>query len=221
MAIMVLLLAYLFGSVPAGAWISRLYKVDIQKVGSGNTGATNVFRTLGAIPGLAVLIFDVLKGGIAVLVARVFGVEGWLLGGVAVAAVLGHNYSMFLGFKGGKGVATSFGTMLFVSPLVALFGLPVFLVTVWLTRYVSAGSMLGAASVALLGIWMVAPLWQIITMILLATLIFWTHRDNIERLATGNERRFGEKKAAAPTAPEAASTFPTTPEQETSSQTDR
>ena len=219
MAIIVLLLAYVFGSIPAGAWVSRLYKVDIQKVGSGNTGATNVFRTLGAIPGLTVLIFDVLKGGIAVLIARLFGVENWLLGGVAVAAVLGHNYSMFLGFKGGKGVATSFGTMLFVSPLVALFGVPVFLVTVWLTRYVSAGSMVGAAAVALLGIWMVAPFWQIVTMFLLAALIFWTHRDNIERLASGNERRFGEKKTAAPAASEAAPNTPSTSGAEALSET--
>lgn len=210
MAIIVLVLAYLFGSVPAGAWVSRLYKVDIQKVGSGNTGATNVFRTLGAVPGVSVLVFDVLKGGIAVLIARLFNIDGWLLGGVAVAAVLGHNYSAFLGFKGGKGVATSFGTMLFVSPMVALFGIPIFLVTVWLTRYVSAGSMVGAASVALMGIWASAPLWQIVTMTFLAGLIFWTHRDNIGRLGAGTERRFGEKKAPAQTqaAPEGAATEP-------------
>ena len=203
MSIIALLLAYLFGSLPAGAWVARYYKVDIQKVGSGNTGATNIFRNLGAIPGAVVLAFDVLKGGIAVLIARLFGVDGWLLGGVAIAAVLGHNYSMFLGFKGGKGVATSFGTMLFVSPLLALFGLPMFLLVVWLTRYVSAGSMVGAASVVLLAIWLTAPFWQIITMLVLAILIFWTHRDNLRRLSAGNERRFGEQKAPAPEAAEA------------------
>jgi glycerol-3-phosphate acyltransferase PlsY len=167
--------------------------VDIQKVGSGNIGATNVLRTLGAGPALLVAAFDVLKGGIAVLVARWMGLEGPLLGGVAVAAVLGHNYSVFLRFTGGKGVATSFGTLLFLDPGVALLTFPVGVLTMFLTRFVSAGSLVGGATAVVLAFAMGRPLWLVATVGLLAGLIFWTHRENIRRLQQGSERRLGEK----------------------------
>lgn len=190
---LVLLLAYLFGAIPAGAWVARYYGVDIQKVGSGNTGATNILRTLGAGPALVVAAFDVLKGGIAVWLARLVGIEGYLLGGVALAAVLGHNYSVFLRFTGGKGVATSFGTLLFLDPLLALLTFPVGVATMGLTRFVSAGSMIGALTAAVVAIALGRPLWEILTVVLLAVLVFWTHRENIKRLQAGNERRLGDK----------------------------
>lgn len=193
---LVLLLAYLFGAIPAGAWVARYYGVDIQKVGSGNTGATNILRTLGAGPAVVVAGFDVFKGGIAVLLARLFNIEGPLLGGVALAAVLGHNYSVFLRFTGGKGVATSFGTLLFLNPLVALLTLPVGILTMWLTRFVSAGSMIGGLTAVVITIALGRPLWEILTMLVLAGLIFWTHRENIKRLQAGNERRLGDKTGA-------------------------
>ncbi|RIH89016.1 Glycerol-3-phosphate acyltransferase [Meiothermus luteus] len=193
MELAALLLAYLFGAIPAGAWLARGYGVDIQKVGSGNIGATNVLRTLGAGPALLVAAFDVLKGGIAVLVARWMGLEGPLLGGVAVAAVLGHNYSVFLRFTGGKGVATSFGTLLFLDPGVALLTFPVGVLTMFLTRFVSAGSLVGGATAVVLAFAMGRPLWLVATVGLLAGLIFWTHRENIRRLQQGSERRLGEK----------------------------
>lgn len=190
---LILLLAYLFGAIPAGAWVARYYGVDIQKVGSGNTGATNILRTLGAGPALVVAAFDVLKGGIAVWLARLVGIEGYLLGGVALAAVLGHNYSVFLRFTGGKGVATSFGTLLFLDPALALLTFPVGIATMALTRYVSAGSMIGAFTSAVLAMALGRPLWEILTVAVLAALVFWTHRENIKRLQAGNERRLGEK----------------------------
>ncbi len=190
---LILLLAYLFGAIPAGAWVARLYGIDIQKVGSGNTGATNVLRTLGPGPALAVAAFDVLKGGIAVWLARLVGIEGYLLGGVALAAVLGHNYSVFLRFTGGKGVATSFGTLLFLDPVLALLTFPVGVATMGLTRFVSAGSMIGALTSAVLAVALGRPLWEILTVAVLAALVFWTHRENIKRLQEGNERRLGEK----------------------------
>ena len=142
-AVWTLLLAYLFGSIPAGVLVARTYGVDIRKVGSGNIGATNVLRALGWGPALVVAFFDVFKGGIAVLVARAFGLSDWMLGGVALMAVLGHNYSVFLRFRGGKGVATSFGTLLFLDPALALWTFPIGLSVILLTRYVSAGSMTG------------------------------------------------------------------------------
>lgn len=190
---LVLLLAYLFGAIPAGAWVARYYGVDIQKVGSGNTGATNILRTLGAGPALVVAAFDVLKGGIAVWLARLVGIEGYLLGGVALAAVLGHNYSVFLRFTGGKGVATSFGTLLFLDPLLALLTFPVGVATMGLTRFVSAGSMIGALTAAVVAVALGRPMWEILTVALLAGLVFWTHRENIKRLQAGNERRLGDK----------------------------
>ncbi|MCS7068469.1 MAG: glycerol-3-phosphate 1-O-acyltransferase PlsY [Meiothermus sp.] len=193
---LILLLAYLFGAIPAGAWVARYYGVDIQKVGSGNTGATNILRTLGAGPAALVAAFDVFKGGIAVLLARLFGIEGLLLGGVALAAVLGHNYSVFLRFTGGKGVATSFGTLLFLDPLVALLAFPVGVLTMWLTRFVSAGSMIGGLTAVLMTLALGRPWWEILTVLVLAALIFWTHRENIKRLQAGNERRLGEKSPA-------------------------
>ncbi len=190
---LILLLAYLFGAIPAGAWVARYYGVDIQKVGSGNTGATNILRTLGAGPAVLVAAFDVFKGGIAVLLARLFGIEGLLLGGVALAAVLGHNYSVFLRFTGGKGVATSFGTLLFLDPLVALLTFPVGILTMWLTRFVSAGSMIGGLTAVIITLVLGRPIWEILTVLVLAGLIFWTHRENIQRLQAGNERRLGDK----------------------------
>nr|WP_148230419.1 glycerol-3-phosphate 1-O-acyltransferase PlsY [Marinithermus hydrothermalis] len=193
--ILVLCIAYLFGSVPAGVLVARAYGVDIRRVGSGNIGATNVLRALGWGPGVVVALFDVLKGGIAVVIARAVGIEGPLLGGVAVAAVVGHNYSVFLRFSGGKGVATSFGTLLFLDPALGLYTIPIGLVVMALTRYVSAGSMTGGVTALVLSLALGRPVWEVFTVGLLAALIFWTHRENLKRLQAGTERRLGERVA--------------------------
>jgi len=200
-ALVTLLLAYLFGSVPAGVVIARLYGVNIREVGSGNIGATNVLRALGWGPALVVFAFDMFKGGLAVLIARALGVDGWLLGGVALAAVLGHNFSVFLGFKGGKGVATSFGTVLFLDPEVALFGLVVALVVIALTRYVSAGSLTGTSAGLVYAAFVGRPPWELTALALLVALVFWTHRENVVRLQQGKERRLGEKADKKPRYP--------------------
>ena len=192
-AVLVLVLAYLFGSIPAGVLVARTYGVDIRKVGSGNIGATNVLRTLGWGPALVVAFFDVFKGGIAVLIARASGLEDWLLGGVALAAILGHNYSLFLGFKGGKGVATSFGTLLFLDPILALWTFPIGVSVMLITRYVSAGSMAGSVAATVLALALGRPPWEVATVFLMAALIFWTHRENLKRLWEGTERRLGER----------------------------
>lgn len=191
----ILLLAYLFGGIPVGALVARARGIDIQKVGSGNIGATNVLRTLGPGPAAIVAFFDVFKGGIALLIVRLAGLDGMVAGLVAVAAVLGHNYSIWLRFSGGKGVATSFGTLLVMDPWVALLTLPIGLTAMVLTRYVSAGSMIGAVASVVIAIGLGRPVWEIITLGLLAGLIFFTHRENIQRLQAGTERRLGEKSA--------------------------
>ncbi|MFN3368410.1 MAG: glycerol-3-phosphate 1-O-acyltransferase PlsY [Thermus sp.] len=193
-ALLALVVAYLFGSIPAGVLVAKTYGVDIRKVGSGNIGATNVLRALGPGPALVVAFFDVFKGGIAVLMARAVGIEGPLLGGVALAAVLGHNYSLFLGFKGGKGVATSFGTLIFLDPVLALWTFPIGVTVMLLTRYVSAGSMTGGVAATVLALALARPLWEVVTVGLMALLILWTHRENLKRLQAGTERRLGEKE---------------------------
>jgi glycerol-3-phosphate acyltransferase PlsY len=192
-ALLVLFLAYLFGSIPAGVVVARTYGVDIRKVGSGNIGATNVLRALGWGPALVVAFFDVFKGGIAVLIARALGLADWLLGGVALIAVLGHNYSVFLGFKGGKGVATSLGTLLFLDPVLALWTFPIGVSVMLITRYVSAGSLAGGVAAFVLSLALSRPPWEVATVFLMAALIFWTHRENLKRLQEGTERRLGER----------------------------
>ncbi len=186
---MVVLLAYLFGSIPVGVLLARRYGVEIRSVGSGNIGATNVLRSLGWGPGLIVVLFDIFKGGIAVLVARLLGVGYPLLGAVAFAAVLGHNFSVFLRFKGGKGVATSFGTLLFLDPVVAVYTLPIALATMALTRFVSAGSIIGILSAIILAVALGRGDAELATVVALAALISFTHWGNIVRLQQGTERR--------------------------------
>ncbi len=187
----VLLLAYLFGSIPGGVLVARLYRVDLRQVGSGNIGATNVQRALGWGPAIVVALFDIFKGGIAVWIARLAGVEGWLLGGVAVAAVLGHNFPVTLRFSGGKGVATSLGTLFFLDPEVAAYAAVIGLVVVALTRFVSAGSLTGAVAAVVLAYALGRPGWELATLALMAAMIFLTHRHNLVRLWRGEERRLG------------------------------
>jgi len=194
-ALVALLLAYLFGSIPGGMIAGAIYRVDLRKVGSGNIGATNVQRVLGWGPAIAVALFDIFKGGIAVWVARLLGVEGWLLGGVAVAAVLGHNFSIFLRFSGGKGVATSLGTLLFLDPEIALYTALVGLAVIAITRYVSAGSLSGAVAAVVFAVALERPLWEVLTLSLMAAMLFFTHRENLRRLWRGEERRLGERVA--------------------------
>ena len=192
-AVLAVLASYLLGSVPAATWVTRARGVDIRRVGSGNSGATNVLRSLGKGPALAVAFFDIAKGAVAVLLARALGLEEPWAAACGVAAVVGHNFSPFLGFRGGKGVATSFGTIVALDPLVggAAFVLAIF--TMWLTRFVSAGSVLGAAAaIVLVAVLGRAP-WQVAVISALALMLIFLHRENLARLHAGTERRLGEK----------------------------
>jgi acyl phosphate:glycerol-3-phosphate acyltransferase len=198
------LLAYLFGSIPAGVLVARTYNIDLTKVGSGNTGATNVLRSAGWGPGLVVALADIFKGGIAVLIARALGLDGNLISLVALAAVIGHNFSIFLGFKGGKGVATSFGTVLLLDPGLGLAILPMFIGTVYLTRFVSAGSIVGGLAAVVLAIAMQRDVWMVVMCLGLLLMIVFKHRDNIQRLQAGTERRLenkGKAETVGPTGP--------------------
>ncbi len=198
--------AFLLGAIPFGYLAGRMRGIDLRAHGSGNIGATNTLRVLGIPTGIVVLLLDVLKGFAPVLVAgrldgggATTGANGWVLVGAGLAAILGHTFSPFLRFKGGKGVATSLGVLIGLSPLVAGLALGVFLLVVVVTRYVSLGSILAALAQALV-FWFplfggrAAPLPFRLLGLLAAAFVIFKHRGNIERLRKGTEARFGEKK---------------------------
>lgn len=192
-ALLAALVSYLLGSIPAAAWVARLRGVDIRRVGSGNSGATNVLRSLGKGPALVVAAFDILKGALAVGLGRALGLDEPWAALCGVLAVVGHNFSPFLGFRGGKGVATSFGTVAALHPAVGASAFTLAISCMWLTRFVSAGSVVGAAAVVVLSLALHLPGWLTGVMTFLAALLVWQHRGNVHKLRAGTERRLGDK----------------------------
>jgi acyl phosphate:glycerol-3-phosphate acyltransferase len=188
--------AYVVGSIPVGYLIARLFGVtDIRRQGSGNIGATNVLRTAGRLPGVATLFGDIAKGWIAVALAgRLGGDTASALAVGAVAAVVGNCWSVFLGFRGGKGVATGLGALLRLTPLATLAALPVFLAVVVTTRFVSLGSLLGALCVPFGALALGAPRAAVIGAAAVAVIVILRHHENIARLRAGSERRLGEPR---------------------------
>ena len=195
----IIVFGYLLGSVPFGLLLGKLCGVDVRKYGSGKTGATNVFRVLGAKAGIPALIADVGKGVTPVLIARfTLGPGGEVA--AALAAVVGHNWPVYLRFRGGRGAATSLGGLAAMSwpvSLLAPVSLAVFAIVVAFSRYVSLGSMTAALSVLVLMIPLVAlnriELIYLIYGVLAPGLIVFQHRDNIARLVAGTERKLGER----------------------------
>ena len=190
------LVAYLAGSIPVGALVARrVGGPDLRSVGSGRTGGTNALRALGRKWAAVVVLGDLLKGALPVLLARVVTgdpVIEVLCGG---AAVVGAIWSVFAGFRSGRGVGTGVGTMLVIQPLAVLLAAPVFVVVILLTRYVSLGSLLGSAAMfpAMLLVLLVVPatpLPYIIYAAVGAVFIWLAHADNIDRLLHGTERKF-------------------------------
>lgn len=186
-----ILVAYLLGSISFGIIITKMVKgVDIRNYGSGSTGMTNVLRTVGKGPGALVLCGDALKGAVAVGVGFYFGgVAYGVIGGLA--AMLGHAYPIYFGFKGGKGVATGFGIILALAPDVTAIAITIFLVTVLISRYVSLGSLLGSLSVPINMVLFAKPLPLIIFGIVGASFVVYAHRANIKRLYQGKENKVG------------------------------
>jgi acyl phosphate:glycerol-3-phosphate acyltransferase len=193
------LLAYLSGSVPFGLLIARARGVDIRKVGSGNIGATNVFRSVGRGAGVLTFLLDLLKGFVPaflfpLLLRPALGpVAAQALSVLcACLAVAGHNWPIFLRFRGGKGVATSTGALLGLAPQAVLAGLATWVAVFLLTRYVSVASMLAAVAVAVAA-WLVEREHGLLVpaaLTLLAVVAILRHRSNIERLRAGTEHRF-------------------------------
>jgi acyl phosphate:glycerol-3-phosphate acyltransferase len=190
MEIMLVIAAYLLGSVPTGLLLGKAFGVDIRATGSGNIGATNVYRTLGRKVGVMTLAGDCLKGLIPVLAARWFGLPDIWVAAAGFAAFFGHVYTIFLGFKGGKGVATALGVFLGTSPLAVLVAVGVFAIVIGKWRYVSLASISAAAAMPLI-VACIDPRPLIIIMtLLIAGLVIWKHRENMGRLKAGTESRF-------------------------------
>lgn len=194
---LLVLVGLIAGSIPFGYLAGRtLQGIDLRNVGSGGTGATNVLRTLGKKASATVLALDFLKGLVPVLVARWFGVDAWWVGAVAVATVAGHCWSPFIGFKGGKGVATGGGAAIALFPPV-LIVIPAVLLIIWQTRYVSLGSLIGAGLAVVLAAAFAMtgqlPWASAVAIAAIAAIIVFRHRENIDRLRSGSERRLGQK----------------------------
>ena len=207
--ILITIIAYLFGSIPTAYLLYKIKKGDdIRKHGSGNVGGTNVIRTLGTGWGLFIIIVDILKGFLPILVVYLIYPDDFiLLAAVMVAVVLGHVFPIFIKFRGGKAIATTFGTIIGISALPFIMEptwlriLPMFLALgVWIlvfviTRIVSLGSLIGAVAVPICFYFTRYPLAIVIAGIFCAILIFITHRENIKRLVRGEEKRIKGKGA--------------------------
>ncbi len=206
-ALLLILFAYLCGSLPFGYWVCQLKGVDIRKHGSGNIGATNVIRVLGRRTGIPVFALDMLKGLVPVALA-----EWWMKHGgaeqntasliavfCAAAAVLGHMFTFWLGFKGGKGVATSAGALIGLAWQALLIVFVVWLMAYLLTRTVALASISAAIAlpIAMAGVMTIAGRWNYVLLglgIVMGTLVIVRHRSNIARLLKGKENRFGARK---------------------------
>ncbi|HGS8848729.1 TPA: glycerol-3-phosphate 1-O-acyltransferase PlsY [Clostridioides difficile] len=197
--IIIAVVAYLLGNISTSYIVAKqIAGVDIRTQGSGNAGSTNVLRTLGKRAGAMTFLGDVLKGVMAVLIsefaARLVGIDTLLAGYLAVICVVaGHNWPAVLGFRGGKGVATSLGAMLAVNPVITLMCLAVFILVVAITKYVSLGSVVGIGCSPIFMIMVKNKAGLIVALFLTASVIY-NHRANIKRLLNGTERKIGQKK---------------------------
>ncbi|MEO1427486.1 MAG: glycerol-3-phosphate 1-O-acyltransferase PlsY [Cyanobacteria bacterium J06633_8] len=209
----ILVAAYLLGSIPTGYILVKLLKgIDIREVGSGSTGATNVLRTLGKVPGAFVLLVDSLKGVLSIflaywlftfstnnnLIPATVNVELWqpiMVTLVGLAAIIGHSKSIFLGFKGGKSVATSLGLLLAMNWQIGLATLGVFLLVLAISRIVSLSSICGAISVSISMILFGQPLPYILFAVGGGLYVIIRHKSNIERLLAGTEPKLGQKSS--------------------------
>jgi len=198
--LLILAIAYLIGSIPSGYLIVRAKEGgDVRETGSGGTGATNVSRRAGKGAGIFTLVMDVIKGVLVVFLARflsdgLFPSADWTIALAAVVAVVGHIFPVWLRFRGGKGVATALGVFLMLSPAVVLIGLIVFAIAFALTRYVSLASLVTVSAIAISSVFLMLldplELPDAVAALLIAGLIVFAHRANIQRLMAGTESKF-------------------------------
>jgi len=198
--LIVFLAAYVIGATPFGYFAGKLKGIDIREHGSGNIGATNVLRTLGKGVGIPVFILDVLKGAVPVLLAQILFSESDITAVLAaLGTILGHTFTFWLGFKGGKGVATSGGAILALVPLALLGGLVAWLAVFYSTRYVALASIVAAVAIPVVVaiqtlIWKSVGYPLLVFSIVVGALVVWRHRSNITRLMDGTEHKFTRRK---------------------------
>ena len=197
--LIILAACYLMGSIPFGLIIGKLARgIDIRDYGSGNIGATNVMRTLGAGPAILALFFDSMKGLAAVELCRRFGMNPYMISVGALVCIFGHTFSIFLNFKGGRAVAASFGAIIGLNPIIAGIAFMLWALLVFVTRYVSIASIFATLTVPLLMIFwksMHVPLAFQILASIAATAIVLKHIPNMKRLINGTEYKIGQRVA--------------------------
>jgi glycerol-3-phosphate acyltransferase PlsY len=189
----VIVAAYLLGSIPFALLMARRAGADLRAVGSGNLGAANVMRVSGVRSGVMVALLDVAKGAASVWLADRLSGGSAAPAGAGLAAILGHVYPVWLKFRGGKGVATACGVFSVLTPAAMPAALVVFVATVWLTKYISAGSILATMALPPIAYAVGSPLPAVVSALLAATLIVFRHRSNLWRLRAGTERRLGAR----------------------------
>ena len=192
---LIILGCYLLGSIPFGYIAGKLFKkIDIRELGSGNIGATNVFRILGPTLASLVLISDIGKGIFSIYLAQYFNIDNLLILTIAgLAVICGHDWSLFLGFKGGKGIATTFGVIFALNPIISILAIVVWVVVMIITRYASLSSILAVISIMIFTILFKQPYEYIIFSAIIILLSIFKHKENIKRLRSGNERKIGKK----------------------------
>jgi len=193
---LLIIISFIIGSIPFGVIIAKVRGVDLKKTGSGNIGATNVLRAMGKSSAVITLLGDMLKGTAAVAIGNYLSVGTVYEGLLGLSAILGHNFSLFLGFRGGKGVATSIGVLLIYSPKIAILTLIMWLVMVLVTRYSSLGAIVSFGLLPLNIYLLEDPQVKAIKLLIAAMitlLILVRHIENIGRLIKGTERKIGER----------------------------
>ncbi len=199
-SVLLLLAAYILGGIPFGYLLVRFTTgADVRHMGSGNIGATNVLRTTGRLAGMVTLLFDIAKGWVAVwLMGHFTNQDPLCMSLAAIAVVLGHAYSIFLKFQGGKAVASFVGAFLYLTPLTVAAITIVFIAAVWYSRHISFGSIAGAALFPF-GVWMIEhpPLPVLIAAIVCGGVVIWRHRSNVQRLRAGTENVFTFSKKSS------------------------
>lgn len=189
---LLIICAFIMGSIPVGMLVAKAKGVDLKRVGSGNIGATNVLRSLGKGPAALTLLGDMLKGTLAIALGRYFGLGTFYEGIIGLSAILGHNFSVFLGFRGGKGVATSLGVFILYSPRTALITFVIWMAVVITTKYSSLGALISFGLLPL-NIILFDSKDKLPVALLVTLFILIRHTDNIQRLMKGTERRIGER----------------------------
>ena len=193
--VLIIISCYLLGSIPFGYIVGKLFKkIDIRELGSGNIGAANVFRILGPSLASLVLIGDIGKGIFSIYLVRYLNIDNLLILTIAgLAVICGHDWSLFLGFKGGKGIATTFGVIFALNPTISILALLIWGVVLITTRYVSLSSIFAVISIFIFTILFKQPYEYIIFGAIILVLGIFNHKENIKRLKSKKERKIGEK----------------------------